>query len=160
MDEKPSYGWALLATFTGAFFAAVVMVIPHWLWTDKVVDAKFNAIVGRGEDLSTWDRVLLYGGDLVIVFAGLAVWAWTTRKMYNVFEESELKFWDVFLALATTGILAAIIGYFFPFVGLLIVVFLAPAVVNSWGGGGYAAETSVGDRGAPRDQPMTALRPY
>ena len=69
----------------------------------------------------------------MIVFAGLAVWAWTTRKMYNVFEESELKFWDVFLALATTGILAAIIGYFFPFVGLLIVVFLAPAVVNSWG---------------------------
>ena len=72
------------------------MVIPHWLWTDKVVDAKFNAIV----------------------------------------------------------------GYFFPFVGLLIVVFLAPAVVNSWGSGGYVAETSVGDRGAPRDQPMTALRPY
>ena len=78
--------------------------------------------------------------------------------MYNVFEESELEFWDVFLALATTGILAAIIGYFFPFVGLLIVVFLAPAVVNSWGG--YGAQTSVGDRGAPRDQPMTALRPY
>jgi hypothetical protein len=80
------------------------------------------------------------------------------RRMYNVFEDTELKFWDVFLALATTGILAAIIGYFFPFVGLLIVVFLAPAVVNSWGG--YAAQTSVGDRGAPRDQPMTALRPY
>ena len=148
MDEKPSYGWALLATFTGAFFAGVVMVIPHWLWTDYVVDAKFNAIVGRGEDLSTWDRVLLYGGGLVIVFAGLAVWAWTTRKMYNVFEESELKFWDVFLALATTGILAAIIGYFFPFVGLLIVVFLAPAVVNSWGGYGARRASATAGRHA------------
>jgi hypothetical protein len=159
MDEKPSYGWALLATFAGAIIATIVMAVPHWLWTDFVLDQKFSAIVGRAEELSTWDRILLYGGDLLIVFAGLAVWAWTTRGMYNVFEERELKFWDVFLALATTGILAAIIGYFFPFVGLLIVVFLTPAVVNSWGGG-YAAETSVGDRGAPRDQPMTALRPY
>jgi hypothetical protein len=158
MDEKPSYGWALLATFTGAIFAGIIMAVPHWLWTDYVVDAKFNAVVGRAEELSTVDRILLYGGGLVIVFAGLAVWTWTTRSMYNVFEDTELKFWDVFLALATTGILAAIIGYFFPFVGLLIVVFLAPAVVNSWGG--YAAQTSVGDRGAPRDQPMTALRPY
>jgi hypothetical protein len=158
MDEKPSYGWALLATFTGAIFAGIIMAVPHWLWTDYVVDAKFNAVVGRAEELSTVDRILLYGGDLLIVFAGLAVWAWTTRSMYNVFEDRDLKFWDVFLALATTGILAAIVGYFFPFVGLLIVVFLAPAVVNSWGG--YAAQTSVGDRGAPRDQPMTALRPY
>jgi hypothetical protein len=158
MDEKPSYGWALLATFTGAIFAGIIMAVPHWLWTDYVVDAKFNAIVGRAEELSTADRFLLYAGDLVIVFAGLAVWAWTTRSMFNVFEDRALGFWDVFLALATTGILAAIIGYFFPFVGLLIVVFLAPAVLNSWSG--YAAETSVGDRGAPRDQPMTALRPY
>jgi hypothetical protein len=159
MDEKPSYGWALLATFTGAIFAGIIMAVPHWLWTDYVVDAKFNAVVGRAEELSTVDRILLYGGDLLIVFAGLAVWAWTTRSMYNVFEDRDLKFWDVFLALATTGILAAIVGYFFPFVGLLIVVFLTPAVVSSWGGG-YVAETSVGDRGAPRDQPMTALRPY
>ena len=157
MDEKPSYGWALLATFTGAIFAAIIMAIPHGCGPTTSSTQKFNAIVGRGEDLSTWDRVLLYGGGLVIVFAGLAVWAWTTRSMYNVFEDTELKFWDVFLALATTGILAAIIGYFFPFVGLLIVVFLAPAVVNS---GRLRRPDERRRPWGPRDQPMTALRPY
>ena len=157
MDEKPSYGWALLASFTGAVFASIVMWIPAWLWADKVLDVKVNSIVGRAEDLSTWDRIFLYAGDLLIIFVGLAVWTWTTKNMFNVFEDRKLKFWDVFLALATTAILAAVIGYFFPFLGLLIVVFLTPAVLNSWGG--YAADTSVGDRHA-RDQPMTALRPY
>jgi hypothetical protein len=157
MDEKPSYGWALLATFAGGVFASIVMWIPAWLWADKVLDVKVNSIVGRAEELSTWDRVFLYTGDLLIVFLGLAVWTWTTRSMFNVFEDRQLKFWDVFLALATTAILAAVVGYFFPFLGLLIVVFLTPAVLNSWGG--YAAETSPEGR-APRDQPMTALRPY
>jgi len=156
MDEKPSYGWALLATFSGGVFAAIVMAIPSWLWADKVLDVKFNAIVGRAEELSTWDRIFLYAGNLLIVFLGLAVWTWTTRSMFNVFEDRDLRFWDVFLALATTAILAAVIGYFFPFLGLVIVVFLTPAVLNSWGG--YAAETGP-DQGV-RDQPMTALRPY
>lgn len=156
MDEKPSYGWALLASFAGAVIATIVMWIPAWLWADKVLDVKVNSIVGRAEELSTWERIFLYGGDLLIVFLGLAVWTWTTKNMFNVFEERQLKFWDVFLALATSAILAAVVGYFFPFLGLLIVVFLTPAVLNSWGG--YAAETSP-DRGT-RDQPMTALRPY
>jgi hypothetical protein len=155
VDEKPSYGWSLLASFTGAFFATVVMAIPSWLWADKVLEVKFSSIAGRAEELSTWDRILLYAGNLLIVFAGAAVWAWTTRNMYRVFNDQEIRFWDVFLAIAATGILAAVVGYFFPFLGLLIVVFLTPAVINSWGGS--TVDTS-GDRAA-RDQPITSLRP-
>jgi hypothetical protein len=157
MDGKPSYGWSLLATATGAIVAAVVMAVPSWLWANYVVDERFSAIVGRSEDLSTEDRALLYGGNLLFVFAGLLVWSWATRSIYRAFAGAELNFWDVFFAIAATGILAAIIGFFFPFLGLVIAVFLTPAVVTSWRAA--MAPTTVGDRGA-RDKPLTALRPY
>ena len=156
MAPKPSYGWAFVSTFTGAVVAVVVMAIPSWLWADYVLDVKFNSIVGRAEELGTWDRILLYAGNLLIVFAGYSVYTWAARSLYNTFAGVELRWWDVFFALISTGIVAGVVGYFFPFLGLLIVVFLTPAVLNSWSEwpGGIPAE----DR-PMREQPETSLRP-
>jgi hypothetical protein len=156
VEDRPSYWWAFVSTFTGSVAAAVAMAIPSWLWADYVLEVKFNAIVGRAEELSTWDRVLLYAGNLLLVFGGLLIATWTARKLLNVFDDYDLHFWDVFTALACTWILAAIVGYFFPFAGLVIAAFVAPMAVLQWSA--YAGQTTVGDVGA-RDQPLTSLRP-
>lgn len=130
MTQRLSYGLSLLATVVAGILSGVVMVIPSWLWSRYVLHVSFDAIVGRGEGLSTADRILLYGGDLVLAFLGYVVYAWMTRSLYSVFQNVELSFWDTFAALLATGILAAIVGFFLPFVGILIAVFVAPVFVN------------------------------
>jgi hypothetical protein len=156
MTEKPSYGPSLLATVIGAAIAAVAIAIPSWLWAEYVLDVKFSSIVGRSPELATTDRVLLYGGNLLFVFVGFALFTWATKRMYGVFHLSAPPFWDVFFFLIGSAMLAAFIGYFFPFLGLMISIFLPAAAVNSWAG--YAGQATVGSRGAA-DQPLTSLRP-
>lgn len=153
---KPSYGPSLLATVIGAAIAAVVIALPSWLWARYVLDVKFSSIVGRSPELETSDRVLLYGGNLLFVFLGFAVFAWATRWMYRTLNLSAPPFWDVFFFLIGSAMLAAFVGYFFPFLGLMIAIFLPAGAINSWVG--YAGQRTVGDRGA-RDQPLTSLRP-
>jgi hypothetical protein len=154
--EKPSYGPSLLATVIGAAIAAVVMAIPSWLWADNVVDVRFGAIVGRSPELDTTERGLLYGGNLLFVFVGFLVFTWATRRLYVAFNLAPPPFWDVFFFLIGSALLAAIVGFFFPFLGLLIAVFLPAAAINSWAG--YAGQATVGGRGAI-DQPLTSIRP-
>jgi hypothetical protein len=156
MTEKPSYGPSLLATVIGAVIAAVAIAIPSWLWAEFVLDVKFSSIVGRSPELGTSDRVLLYGGNLLFVFIGFALFAWATRLMYRTFNLSAPPFWDVFFFLIGAAMLAAFIGYFFPFLGLMIAIFLPAGAINSWAG--YAGQRTVGSQGA-RDQPLTSLRP-
>ena len=156
MTQKPSYGPSLLATVIGAAIAAVAIAIPSWLWAEYVLDVKFSSIVGRSPELGTSDRVLLYGGNLLFVFIGFALFAWATRLMYRTFNLSAPPFWDVFFFLIGAAMLAAFVGYFFPFLGLMIAIFLPAAAINSWAG--YAGQATVGGRGAA-DQPLTSLRP-
>jgi hypothetical protein len=131
MPEKPSYGLSLAATILGGIAASIVMVVPSWLWAKYVLDVPFDSIVGRAAGLATGDRVLLYGGNLVLICLGFAVYALLTRSLYSAFQGMRPNFWDTFFALIATGIAAAIVGYFFPFVGLLVAIFMAPAAVNS-----------------------------
>jgi ABC-type multidrug transport system fused ATPase/permease subunit len=156
MPEKPNYGPSLLATVIGAVIAAVAIAIPSWLWAEFVLDVKFSSIVGRSPELGTTDRVLLYGGNLLFVFIGFALFTWATRLMYRTFKLSAPPFWDVFFFLIGSAMLAAFIGFFFPFLGLMISLFLPAAAINSWAG--YAGQATVGSRGAA-DQPLTSLRP-
>ena len=154
--QKPSYGPSLLATVLGAAIAAVAIAVPSWLWAEYVLDVKFSSIVGRSPELATSDRVLLYGGNLLFVFIGFALFTWATRWMYRTFNLSPPPFWDVFFFLIASAMLAGFIGFFFPFLGLMIALFLPAAAINSWGG--YAGQRTVGDRGAS-DQPLTSIRP-
>jgi hypothetical protein len=62
----------------------------------------------------------------------------------------------VFFFLIASVMLAAFIGFFFPFLGLMISLFLPAAAINSWAG--YAGQATVGSEGA-MDQPLTSLRP-
>ena len=156
MTQKPNYGPSLLATVIGAVIAAVAIAIPSWLWAEYVLDVKFSSIVGRSPELGTSDRVLLYGGNLLFVFIGFALFTWATRWMYRTFNLSAPPFWDVFFFLIGSAILAAFVGYFFPFLGLMISIFLPAAAINSWAG--YAGQATVGSRGAS-DQPLTSIRP-
>jgi hypothetical protein len=151
MTEKPSYGPSLLATVLGAAIAAVAIAVPSWLWAEYVLDVKTSSIFGRSPELATSDRVLLYGGNLLFVFIGFALFTWATRWMYRTLNLSPPPFWDVFFFL-----LAGFIGFFFPFLGLMIALFLPAAAINSWAG--YAGQRTVGDRGAS-DQPLTSIRP-
>ena len=153
--EKPSYGPSLLATVIGAAIASAVMAIASWLWAD-VVGVEFGSIVGRSPELDTTERGLLYGGDLLIVFVGFLIFTWATRRLYLALNLSPPPFWEVFFFLLGSALLASIIGFFFPFLGLLIAVFLPAAAVNSWAG--YAGQATVGDRGAI-DQPFIGVRP-
>ena len=125
-----SYGWGLLANVLGGLAAAAIMFIPAWIWSDFVVDARWDAVVGRSADLSTGDRILLYLGDLALVFLGYALYASSAKGLYHLFQDVELKFWDVFAALVATGILAAFVGFWFPFLGIVVAVFVAPALIN------------------------------
>ena len=156
MTQKPSYGPSLLATVIGAAIAAVAIAIPSWLWAEYVLDVKFSSIVGRSPELGTTDRVLLYGGNLLFVFIGFVLFTWATRLMYRTFKLSAPPFWDVFFFLIGSAMLAAFIGFFFPFLGLMISLFLPAAAINSWAG--YAGQATVGSQGAA-DQPLTSLRP-
>ena len=156
MTQKPNYGPSLLATVIGAVIAAVAIAIPSWLWAEYVLDVNFSSIVGRSPELGTSDRVLLYGGNLLFVFIGFALFTWATRWMYRTLNLSPPPFWDVFFFLIASAMLAAFIGFFFPFLGLMISLFLPAAAINSWAG--YAGQATVGSRGAA-DQPLTSLRP-
>ena len=135
---RPSYGWGLLSTFLGGILASVLMIVPAWLWTHFVVDVAFDSVVGRGEGLSNGDRILLYAGDVAIAFLAFFLYAWVVRKLYAL-HEVKVPLWDTFAALIATAILAAIVGYFLPFVGLLIVIFVAPIFVNGVAGSGPVA---------------------
>ncbi len=109
--------------FRPFFFLAALhagLAIPSWLWADYVLDVKFSSIVGRSPELGTSDRVLLYGGNLLFVFIGFVLFAWATRLMYRTFNLSAPPFWDVFFFLIGSAMLAAFIGFFFPFLGLMI----------------------------------------
>jgi ABC-type multidrug transport system fused ATPase/permease subunit len=154
--NRPSYGPSLLATVIGAAIAALVMAIPSWLWADNVVDVPFSSIVGRSPELDTTERGLLYGGNLLIVFVGFVIFAWATRRLYHALNLSPPPFWEVFFFLIGSAFLASIVGFFFPFLGLLIAVFLPAAAINSWAG--YKGQGMVGDYGAI-DQPLTSIRP-
>jgi hypothetical protein len=156
MIQKPSYGPSLLATVIGAAIAAVAIAIPSWLWAEYLLDVKFSSIVGRSPELGTTDRVLLYGGNLLFVFIGFALFTWATMWMYRTFNLSAPPFWDVFFFLIGSAMLAAFIGFFFPFLGLTISIFLPAAAINSWAG--YAGQATVGSRGASV-QPLTSIRP-
>ena len=156
MTEKPSYGPSLLATVLGAAIAALAIAVPSWLWAEYVLDVKFSSIVGRSPELATSDRALLYGGNLLFVFIGFALFTWATRWMYRTLNLSPPPFWDVFFFLIASAMLAGFIGFFFPFLGLMIALFLPAAAINSWAG--YAGQRTVGSRGAS-DQPLTSIRP-
>jgi hypothetical protein len=153
---SPNYGPSLLATVIGAAIASAVMALASWLWADSVVDVPFSSIVGRSPELDTTERGLLYGGNLVIVFVGFVIFAWATRRLYRALNLSPPPFWEVFFFLLGSAFLASIVGFFFPFLGLLIAVFLPAAAINSWGG--YKGQGMVGDYGAI-DQPLTSIRP-
>jgi ABC-type multidrug transport system fused ATPase/permease subunit len=154
--ERPNYGRSLLATVIGAAIAALVMAIPSWLWADNVVDVPFSSIVGKSPQLDTTERGLLYGGNLVFVFVGFLVFTWATRWLYRRLNLSPPPFWEVFFFLIGSALLASIIGFFFPFLGLLIAVFLPAAAINSWAG--YKGQGMVGNYGAV-DKPLTSIRP-
>jgi hypothetical protein len=132
--ERPSYGWGLVSTILGGIAASVVMIVPAWLWSRYVVDVAFDSIAGRGEGLSNGDRILLYAGDLAIAFLAFFLYA--------------------FAALVATAILAAIVGYFLPFVGIVIAVFVAPIFVN-----GVASSGAVPRSIAPREVDVYAGNP-
>jgi hypothetical protein len=131
MAPRLSYGQTLAATLLGGAIAAIVMIVPSWLWARYVLDVSFDAIVGRGEGLGNFERGFLYAGNLVVALIGYLVYAWIVRRLAHSFDEVDLPLWDTFAALILTGIVAALVAYVFPFVGLLIVVFAAPAFVNA-----------------------------
>jgi hypothetical protein len=143
--ERPSYGWGLVSTILGGIAASVVMIVPAWLWSRYVVDVAFDSIAGRGEGLSNGDRILLYAGDLAIAFLAFFLYAWSVMRLYAL-REVKLPLWDTFAALVATAILAAIVGYFLPFVGIVIAVFVAPILVN-----GVASSGAVPRSIAPRE---------
>ena len=132
------------------------MALASWLWADSVVDVPFSSIVGEGRSSTRPERGLLYGGNLVIVFVGFLIFAWATRRLYRALNLSPPPFWEVFFFLLGSAFLASIVGFFFPFLGLLIAVFLPAATINSWAG--YKGQGMVGDYGAI-DQPLTSIRP-
>ena len=142
---RPSYGWGLLCTILGGVLASVVILVPAWLWSRYVVDVAFDSIVGRGEGLSNGDRILLYAGDLALAFLAFFLYAWCVRRLYAL-REVEIPLWDTFAALIATAILAAIVGFFLPFIGLLIVIFVAPLFVNGVAGNGPVVHAA-----APRE---------
>jgi hypothetical protein len=130
MKPRLSYGSGLAACVIGGIVAAFVMFLPVWLWSKYVVDVPLNSSVGRAESLSTGDRILLYAGDLALVFLAYAIYSSAVKGLYRVFQEVELRYWTVFGALVVTGILAGIVGFWFPFLGIVIAVFGAPIFVN------------------------------
>lgn len=130
MLRRPGYGLSLLATVLAGIAASFVMLLPSWLWSAYVVDVAYDSIVGRGEGLDTWDRILLYGGNLALVFLGFVVYAWMTASLYRTFQRIDPPYWDVFMGLLATAIVAAIVAYFLPFVGIVIAIFAAPFAVN------------------------------
>jgi len=130
LKPKLSYGAGLGACVVGGIVAAFVMFLPAWLWSKYVVDVPVNSTVGRAESLSTGDRILLYAGDIGLVFLGYLVYTSAVKGLYRVFQEIELRYWPVFGALILTGILAAVVGFWFPFLGIVIAVFGAPMLVN------------------------------
>jgi hypothetical protein len=150
---RPSYGWGLVSTFVGGIGASVLMIIPAWLWSRYVLDVAFDSVVGRGEGLSNGDRIFLYAGDLVIAFLAFFLYAWVVKRLYAL-REVELPLWDTFAALVATAILAAIVGYFLPFVGIVIAIFVAPIFVN-----GVASSGPVARSIAPREVDVYAGNP-
>jgi hypothetical protein len=130
VKPRLSYGSGLVACVVGGIVAAFVMFLPAWLWSKYVVDVPLNSPVGRASDLSTGDRILLYAGDIALVFLAYAIYTSAVKGLYRVFQEIELRYWTVFGALVLTGILAAIVGFWFPFLGIVIAVFGAPMLVN------------------------------
>jgi hypothetical protein len=131
MAPRLSYGQTLAATLLGGAIAAIVMIVPSWLWARYVLDVSYDAIVGRGEGLEHVERGFLYGGNIVFALLGYLVYAWIVGKLVRAFDRVDLLIWDTFAALILTGIAAALVAHAFPFVGLLIVVFAAPAFVNA-----------------------------
>jgi hypothetical protein len=125
------YGRGLAATVLAGIVAWSVMLVPAWLWSEYVVDVALDAVVGRGEGLDTWERILLYGGDLALACTGYAVMAWITQWLYGLFQDADIGFWPTFQALLATGILALLVGYVWPFLGIVIAIFVAPAFVNA-----------------------------
>jgi hypothetical protein len=130
VKPRLSYGSGLAACILGGIVAAFVMFLPAWLWSKYVVDVPLNSTAGRAESLSTGDRILLYAGDLALVFLAYAIYSSAVKGLYRVFQEIELRYWTVFAALVLTGIFAAIVGFWFPFLGIVIAVFGAPILVN------------------------------
>jgi len=130
LKVRLSYGSGLAACVIGGVCAAFIMFLPAWLWSKYVVGVSVNSTVGRASDLSTGDRILLYAGDLGLVFLAYALYTAMVKGLYRVLQEVELRYWSIFAPLALTGILAAIVAYWFPFLGIVIAVFGAPILVN------------------------------
>jgi hypothetical protein len=107
-----------------------VMFLPAVLWSHFVVQVHANAVVGTDPGLSNGDRILLYLGDLAFVFLAYAVYASAVQGLYRLFQDIELRYWTVFSGLVVTGILAAIVAFWFPFLGIVIAIFGAPILVN------------------------------
>jgi hypothetical protein len=152
MLPRLNYGRGLAATVLGGIAATVLMLVPAWLWSEYVLDVALDAVVGRSGGLDTWDRILLYSADLVLVAAGYLVYAGLTRRLYRMLQGIDVDYWDTFQALVATGILAALVAYFFPFLGLVVAIFAAPALVNGM------AETDEVVLAPPGEQPMADPR--
>lgn len=149
MRSRLHYGRGLAATVLAGLAAWTVMLVPAWLWSEYVVDVTFDAIVGRGEGLSTGERILLYGGDFLLACVAWAIMAWITQWLYGLFQDADIPFWPTFQALLATGILAVLVGYVFPFLGIVIAVFAAPAFVNAMATPDDAYVPEAGERPPP-----------
>jgi hypothetical protein len=131
MRSRLHYGRGLGATVLAGLAAWTVMLVPAWLWSEHVVDVAFESIVGRGEGLTTGERILLYAGEFLLACLAWAVMAWITQWLYGLFQDADIPFWSTFQALLGAGILAVLVGYVFPFLGIVIAVFVPPAFVNA-----------------------------
>jgi hypothetical protein len=156
MRQRLHYGRGLAATVIAGIVAAVVMVVPAWLWSRYVLDVALDAVVGRNEGLDTSDRVFLYAGDLLLALVGFLVMAWITKRLYHAFQGADIDYWDTFQALVATAIIAALVAYVFPFLGLVIAVFAAPALVN---GMAASAEDTFVAVEPPLPDPRGPLKP-
>ena len=101
--------------------------------------------------------MLLYGGNLLFVFVGFVLFAWATRLMYRTFKLAAPPLWDVFFFLIASVMLAAFVGFFFPFLGLMISA-LPPGGRDQLMGRLCRAGDGGKTQGA-MDEPLTSLRP-
>ncbi|MEX0992701.1 MAG: hypothetical protein WDZ37_01770 [Solirubrobacterales bacterium] len=132
MRDVPSYGHTLAATLLAGILAWAIMLIPGVAFNDKVIGVHRDAILGK-PDIDSGDRVLMYLVWLALIFVGYYVYAWCVQKLLPALQPSfQIERWDAFLALVVTGMLAAFIGWVFPFLGIVVAIFVAPIMVNIW----------------------------
>jgi hypothetical protein len=127
---KLHYGSALVACVIGGLVAAFVMFLPAFIWSHFVVNVPVSSHVGRAEDLATGDRILLYAGDIALIFLAYAIYTASVKGLYRVFQEIELRYWSVFGPLVVTGLIAGLVAFHWPLLGIAIAIFLAPELVN------------------------------